>query len=163
MTRMPGWETLPAPSCSMPRAARCPCSTRRTCRSSSATCSPRSVADCARVIRDMNVRGAPLIGLVAAAGMAFAARADASDAALEAAAALLIASRPTAVNLRWAVQDLQAVLRAAPLAARADARRTRACWPCSTPNTPAARASASTASASCARSRTRRGCANAAC
>jgi methylthioribose-1-phosphate isomerase len=66
----------------------------------------RSVADCVRLIRDMHVRGAPLIGLVAAAGMAIAARSDASDPALAGAAAQLLASRPTAVNLRWALQAM---------------------------------------------------------
>jgi len=71
---------------------------------------PGSASDCARAIRDMHVRGAPLIGLVAAAGMAFAARRDASDAALAEAARELLASRPTAVNLRWAVEEMLALL-----------------------------------------------------
>lgn len=80
---------------------------------------PASLADCVRVIRDMNVRGAPLIGLVAAAAMAMAAREDARDAALEQAAVQLIASRPTAVNLEWAVRWISGVLHDAPLAERA--------------------------------------------
>ncbi len=79
---------------------------------------PASVADCVRVIREMNVRGAPLIGLVAAAGMAFAAREDASDAGLERAAAALLASRPTAVNLGWALARMRATLGPAPPGAR---------------------------------------------
>jgi methylthioribose-1-phosphate isomerase len=70
--------------------------------------------DAARAISTMVVRGAPLIGATAAWGMALAARADASDAGLAAAASALVASRPTAVNLRWAVEAMQRVL--APLA-----------------------------------------------
>ena len=124
MTALPGWERSPA---FVFDATRCALSVLDQAHLpfEQRYLQPGSVADCARAIRDMNVRGAPLIGLVAAAGMAFAARADASDAALAAAAALLIASRPTAVNLRWAVEDLQAVLRAAPLAARAEAAAAR--------------------------------------
>ncbi len=80
-----------------------------------------SVSACARVIRDMQVRGAPLIGVAAAAGMALAAHADAGDVALRSAASELLASRPTAVNLRWAVAGMLRLLEALPLAARADA------------------------------------------
>jgi methylthioribose-1-phosphate isomerase len=65
-------------------------------------------------IRSMLVRGAPLIGATAAYGMALAARADSSDAALERAYETLVAARPTAVNLKWALDEMQAVLR--PLA-----------------------------------------------
>ncbi len=65
----------------------------------------------AEAIRDMWVRGAPLIGATAAYGFALALRADASDANLERAAETLLATRPTAVNLRWAVEDLRARLR----------------------------------------------------
>jgi methylthioribose-1-phosphate isomerase len=71
-------------------------------------------------IRDMWVRGAPLIGITAAYGMALQARRDASDAALDRAATTLIAARPTAVNLTWAVQRMLAALRACGPAARAD-------------------------------------------
>ncbi len=63
----------------------------------------RTVGDVAIGIADMTVRGAPLIGVAAAYGMALAAAADPSDAALSAAAAQLAATRPTAVNLRWAL------------------------------------------------------------
>jgi methylthioribose-1-phosphate isomerase len=59
----------------------------------------------------MQVRGAPLIGATAAHGMALAARADPSDAALEDAYALLIATRPTAINLKWALDEMMAALR----------------------------------------------------
>jgi len=57
-------------------------------------------------IRDMWVRGAPLIGATAAYGLALQARADAADAALQAAAQRLGAARPTAVNLAWALQRM---------------------------------------------------------
>jgi len=57
----------------------------------------------AEAIRVMVVRGAPLIGATAAYGVALAMRADPSDPALEAALALLAATRPTAVNLHWAL------------------------------------------------------------
>ena len=57
-------------------------------------------------IRDMWVRGAPLIGATAAYGLALQARADAGDAALQAAAQRLGAARPTAVNLAWALQRM---------------------------------------------------------
>lgn len=74
-------------------------------------------------IASMQVRGAPLIGAVAAHGVALALRADPLDAALERDAARLAATRPTAVNLRWAVERMLAVLR--PLA---PAAREKAAW-----------------------------------
>ena len=74
-----------------------------------------SLDDAARAIRDMQVRGAPLIGVTAAYGMALAMRADASDHGLDAARAALMATRPTAVNLRWALDHVSNVLR--PLSA----------------------------------------------
>jgi methylthioribose-1-phosphate isomerase len=70
-------------------------------------------------IREMWVRGAPLIGAVAAYGMAMQAGRDASDAALQNTAALLRQARPTAVNLAWAVERLLHRLGAAPPAERA--------------------------------------------
>jgi len=76
--------------------------------------------DAARAISTMVVRGAPLIGATAAWGMALAARADASDTALAEAAAALVASRPTAVNLRWAVEAMQRTLQPLSPADRAD-------------------------------------------
>ncbi len=60
----------------------------------------------AEAIANMTVRGAPLIGVTAAYGLALQTRADAGDAALHAAAAMLKAARPTAVNLAWAVDRL---------------------------------------------------------
>jgi methylthioribose-1-phosphate isomerase len=70
--------------------------------------------DAARAIKTMQVRGAPLIGAVAAYGMALALRQDASDAALERAYALLIATRPTAINLKWALDEMMAAVRNRP-------------------------------------------------
>ena len=70
-------------------------------------------------IRDMWVRGAPLIGVSAAYGLALQAGADASDDALARAAQALLAARPTAVNLAWAVRRVMATVAAVPLAQRA--------------------------------------------
>lgn len=70
----------------------------------------------AHAIRSMQVRGAPLIGAVAAYGLALAMRRD--PAALEPVAAMLGETRPTAINLRWALEKMLAVLRPLPLAAR---------------------------------------------
>src|SRR5437763_9099736 len=58
--------------------------------------------DAARAIREMQVRGAPLIGATAAYGMALGVAEDPSDRGVEEAAATLAATRPTAVNLAWA-------------------------------------------------------------
>jgi methylthioribose-1-phosphate isomerase len=70
----------------------------------------RTLDDAVRAIRDMLVRGAPLIGVTAAYGVALAMVADASDAGLGGAYDRLFASRPTAVNLRWALDRMRAVL-----------------------------------------------------
>jgi methylthioribose-1-phosphate isomerase len=87
-----------------------------------------SLAEAASAIRDMKVRGAPLIGVACAYGLALALRADATDAGLERARAILLATRPTAVNLRWAIDDVTGVVarlrpedRAAAAYARANA------------------------------------------
>ncbi len=69
-----------------------------------------SMTDAARAISDMLVRGAPLIGATAAYGMALAMRADTSAAGLASAYKVLMAARPTAVNLRWALDDMTALL-----------------------------------------------------
>ncbi len=61
----------------------------------------------ARAIRDMAIRGAPLIGAVGAYGLALALDRDASDTALARAHAALDATRPTAVNLRWALDRVR--------------------------------------------------------
>ncbi len=80
-----------------------------------------TVDDAAAAIRHMWVRGAPLIGVTAAYGMALAARSDAGEAALRRAAAQLLATRPTAVNLRWAVDHMLALLLPLPEEMRATA------------------------------------------
>ena len=67
--------------------------------------------DAARAIRTMVVRGAPLIGVTAAYGLALAMREDASNDGLDRAVATLAATRPTAVNLRWALDRVAANLR----------------------------------------------------
>lgn len=73
-----------------------------------------SMADAAHAIKAMLVRGAPLIGATAAWGLWLAMREDASDGNLESAYTTLMATRPTAVNLRWALDAGRAKL--APLA-----------------------------------------------
>ncbi len=83
----------------------------------------RSLDDAARAIREMRVRGAPLIGVTAAYGVALALAGEAGDAALHTAIETLRATRPTAVNLRWALARMHG--RAAPLPA---AERFRAAW-----------------------------------
>ncbi|PCJ60164.1 MAG: S-methyl-5-thioribose-1-phosphate isomerase [Rhodospirillaceae bacterium] len=65
-----------------------------------------TLADVAAAIGDMLVRGAPLIGAAAAYGVALAMHADTSDAALKKACRVLMATRPTAINLRWALDDM---------------------------------------------------------
>ena len=73
---------------------------------------------CAEAIRTMQVRGAPLIGAVGAYGLSLALRLDAGDEALEAAFAELLATRPTAVNLRWALERVRARVAGLPAAQR---------------------------------------------
>ena len=68
----------------------------------------RSAEQAARAIREMWVRGAPLIGVTAAYGLCLGLREDASDASLAATFAMLLATRPTAVNLRWALERVRA-------------------------------------------------------
>ncbi|MEL6374020.1 MAG: S-methyl-5-thioribose-1-phosphate isomerase [Pseudomonadota bacterium] len=74
----------------------------------------RTLEEAAHAIRVMQVRGAPLIGATAAYGICLAMRVDASHEALEQAAQTLAAQRPTAVNLRWAIDEMLMTL--APLA-----------------------------------------------
>jgi len=69
-----------------------------------------TVQEAAHAIFDMLVRGAPLIGATAAYGMALAMKTDPSDANLEHAGKTLFEARPTAVNLRWAIEDQKALL-----------------------------------------------------
>ena len=86
----------------------------------------RDVATAAVAIKDMWVRGAPLIGATAAYGMALAMRADASDSHLASASAQLAATRPTAINLAWAIGQMNACLAPLPASARAAAAYARA-------------------------------------
>jgi len=81
-------------------------------------------------IKTMVVRGAPLIGASAAYGLALALRAAADDAALESAYRALLASRPTAVNLRWALDDVCGRVRPLPPRDRAAAAWARAAEIC---------------------------------
>jgi methylthioribose-1-phosphate isomerase len=83
----------------------------------------RGMAEAADAIRHMEVRGAPLIGVTAAFGVALAMGADASDASLDHAIQTLNATRPTAVNLAWALERVRKHL--APLTPM---RRTSSAW-----------------------------------
>ncbi len=85
-----------------------------------------TLSEAAHAIRSMQVRGAPLIGAVAAYGICLALREDASDAALERAYALLLATRPTAINLKWALDEMVAAVRNRPRADRIAAAYARA-------------------------------------
>jgi methylthioribose-1-phosphate isomerase len=80
-----------------------------------------TMRDAERAIREMQVRGAPLIGVAAAYGVALSMRDHASDAALKATCDKLLAARPTAVNLRWAVERMRAFLAPLPEGERAAA------------------------------------------
>ena len=82
-----------------------------------------TMRDAERAIRDMQVRGAPLIGVTAAYGVALSMRHHASDAALAATCSMLLAARPTAVNLRWGIEKMRALL--APLD---ESERAAAAW-----------------------------------
>ncbi len=85
-----------------------------------------TLADAAHAIKAMVIRGAPLIGATAAYGVALAAREDASDEALERACAVLLATRPTAINLKWALDEMMAAIRNRPRGERAAAAYRRA-------------------------------------
>lgn len=89
-----------------------------------------SVEQAAEAIRSMQVRGAPLIGATAAYGLALAMAEDASDEALQAAYDRLLATRPTAINLRWALDDLYGLLEPLGANARAAAAYLRAAEIC---------------------------------
>jgi methylthioribose-1-phosphate isomerase len=82
--------------------------------------------EAADAIRSMVVRGAPLIGATAAYGMALAMRDDRSEAGIERAYDMLIATRPTAINLKWALEEMRAMLKPLPPSARLDAAYARA-------------------------------------
>jgi methylthioribose-1-phosphate isomerase len=87
------------------------------------------LTDCdaaAEAIRSMLVRGAPLIGATAAYGVALAMRGDASDAALGRAYDTLMVARPTAINLKWALEVMRATLSPLSPSARAAAAYAKA-------------------------------------
>ncbi len=88
-----------------------------------------TIVDCeeaADAIRSMLVRGAPLIGATAAYGVALAMRSDASDTSLQYACEMLAAARPTAINLKWACEEMRKALLPLPPSARAAAAYVRA-------------------------------------
>jgi methylthioribose-1-phosphate isomerase len=82
-----------------------------------------NLSETAEAIRSMIVRGAPLVGVTAAYGLAIAMRHDASDQALAQACRVLLATRPTAVNLRWALDEMRVAI--APLS---PSERPNAAW-----------------------------------
>ena len=90
----------------------------------------RTLEDAARAISTMQVRGAPLIGATAAYGVALALLDDPSDEALERACEALAATRPTAVNLRWALDEMQKAVRNQPRDRRLAAALARAAQIC---------------------------------
>jgi len=95
-----------------------------------ATARLKTLQDAAHAIRAMVIRGAPLIGATAAYGMCLALRENASDEALERAYTTLIATRPTAINLKWALEDMMAAVRNRPRAERTAAAYRRAAEIC---------------------------------
>ena len=84
----------------------------------------------AHAIRAMLVRGAPLIGATAAYGICLGLRTDASDSALQEMCETLIATRPTAVNLRWAIRAMQELLLPLPKKDRVSAAYVKAAQIC---------------------------------
>jgi methylthioribose-1-phosphate isomerase len=86
----------------------------------------RSPEEAAIAIKDMLVRGAPLIGVTAAYGMALAMRQDSSDDAIRNAYELLVRTRPTAINLKWALDEMVRALKPLPQAKRSAAAYARA-------------------------------------
>jgi methylthioribose-1-phosphate isomerase len=90
----------------------------------------RTLEEAARAIKTMQVRGAPLIGATAAYGVCLALRADASDEALDRAIAFLAEQRPTAINLRWALDEMGKAVRNLPREKRLAAAYARAAEIC---------------------------------
>lgn len=90
----------------------------------------KRVEDAATAIRDMYVRGAPLIGATAAYGVCLALKTDASNASLERAVALLQSTRPTAINLRWALSQMREMMLDLPESQRLEAAFTHAAQIC---------------------------------
>ena len=90
------------------------------------TISLANLPDVAHAIRSMQVRGAPRIGVAAAFGVALEMQRENSDTALDAAISTLGATRPTAVNLQWALAEMRAHLAPLATSSRADAAWLRA-------------------------------------
>ena len=90
----------------------------------------KTMEDAGRAILTMQVRGAPLIGATAAYGVCLALREDASDEALDRAIAYLAKQRPTAINLRWALDEMRAAVRNLPRERRVAAAYKRAAEIC---------------------------------
>ena len=95
-----------------------------------ATVQLRTYTDAAHAIKTMIVRGAPLIGATAAYGLALAMAADAGDKMLQEAHQCLLLARPTAVNLRWALDEMMTTLKPLPPPARREAAYNRATQIC---------------------------------
>ena len=95
-----------------------------------ATARLTTLDEAAHAIRAMLIRGAPLIGAAAAYGICLALRADASDEALDRACAALIATRPTAINLKWALDEMVAAVRNRPRGERSTVAYRRAAEIC---------------------------------
>src|ERR1700731_4244313 len=95
-----------------------------------ATARLATLDEAAHAISSMLIRGAPLIGATAAYGMCLALRAGASDEGLDRAYAPLLATRPTAINLKWALDEMMAVVRNRPRAERTAAAYRRAAEIC---------------------------------
>ena len=89
-----------------------------------------TLADAAHAISSMQTRGAPLIGAVAAYGMCLALQEDTSDEGLDLAYRRLVATRPTAVNLKWALDEIVAAVRNRPRRERVAAAYARAAEIC---------------------------------
>jgi methylthioribose-1-phosphate isomerase len=85
-----------------------------------------TLEEAALAIKNMVVRGAPLLGAAAAYGVCLALNADASDEALDRACDVLAATRPTAINLRWALDQMAKAVRNRPRSERVAAAYTRA-------------------------------------
>jgi methylthioribose-1-phosphate isomerase len=90
----------------------------------------KSAEDAARAILSMQVRGAPLIGATAAYGLAMAIRQDASDEAIGKAVEFLAKQRPTAINLRWALEEMRRAVQNLPREERVAAAYKRAAEIC---------------------------------
>src|SRR4029078_894734 len=94
------------------------------------TATLRTLDDAARATSTMQVRGAPLIGATAAYGVCLGLRDDQSDEALERAYETLVATQPTPIHLRLAVDEMQKAVRTLPRDARLAAAYARAAQIC---------------------------------